>query len=224
MTAVRRHNLVVALVAALLGAGLGVDAAQNGLVLGSFVGPLVVVLGILLLIVLLVAPAASSATTSPIATAMDEAGWAEFRREMRRARRGVRSLTLVRIPSSSASLAGAAPDLATWSRQLSQHMRLVDRAWVDDGSLYVLLPESPRAAADVLLERVRSAAPGLLSSDLRVATFPDDGLTSGAIIAAVHGAAVGDVPIPIRTTLVGDTEGTAYRIADDLSIGGIAAQ
>jgi hypothetical protein len=220
---VRRHNLVVALVAALLGAGLGVDAAQNGLVLGSFVGPLVVVLGIVLLIVLLVTPAASSAATSPIAT-MDEAGWAEFRREMRRARRGVRSLTLVRIPSSSAGPPGAAPDLATWSRQLSQHMRLVDRAWFDDGSLYVLLPESPRAAADVLLERVRSAAPGLLSSDLRVATFPDDGLTSGAIIAAVHGAAVGDVPIPIRTTLVGDTESTAYRIADDLSIGGIAAQ
>ena len=223
MTAVRRHNLVVALVAALLGAVLGNEATQGGFVLDGGVGPLLAVLGIVLLIVVLVAPAASAAATSPIAT-MDEAGWTDFRREMRRARRGVRSLTLVRIPSSSAGLPGAAPDLATWSRQLSQHMRLVDRAWVDEGSLYVLLPESARAAADVLLERVRSAAPGLLSSDLRVATFPDDGLTSGAIIAAVHGAAVGDVPIPIRTRLIGDTEGSAYRIADDLSIGGIAAQ
>ena len=77
-------------------------------------------------------------------------------------------------------------DLATRSRRLGLHLRLVDRTWVDDGSIYVLLPESPRAAADVLITRIRADVAGAsCRSDVRLATFPEDGLTSGAIIAAV---------------------------------------
>ena len=223
MTDARRHNLVVALIAALVGAGLGVEATQLGLVVVGSLGLWFAGLGgIALVIVLLTAPAPASEAPTPVATA-DEAGWAEFRREMRRARRGVRPLTLLRIPGPSSGLADAA-DLTTRSQRLSQHLRLVDRAWVDDGSVYVLLPESPRAAADVLLERVRASAPDLRFDDVRVATFPDDGLTSGAIISAVHGTTVGDTPIPIRTTLGDAPDVAGYGIADDEAIEGTAAQ
>jgi hypothetical protein len=34
-----------------------------------------------------------------------------------------------------------------------------------------------------------------------MATFPDDGLTSGALISAVHGASLSQVPTPIRAAV-----------------------
>ena len=37
-----------------------------------------------------------------------------------------------------------------------------------------------------------------------MATFPDDGLTSGALISAVHGASLSEVPTPIRAALAED--------------------
>jgi hypothetical protein len=200
MSVARRHHLTVALIAALSGAGIGLEAAHGGLLLAPTLGFWVGALGIIaLVIVLLTAPPESAAP--PVTTA--EAGWAEFRREMRRSRRGVKALTILRIPVADSTVDDAV--LGAWSESVAAHLRLVDRTWVDDGSIYVLLPESPRPAADALLSRVRSAAPILLPLDVRIATFPDDGLTSGAIIAAVHGATLEEVPIPIRTAL-GDAD------------------
>ena len=37
-----------------------------------------------------------------------------------------------------------------------------------------------------------------------IATFPDDGLTSGALISAVHGASLSATPTPIRAALAED--------------------
>ena len=37
-----------------------------------------------------------------------------------------------------------------------------------------------------------------------MATFPDDGLTSGALISAVHGASLSEVPTPIRAAVAED--------------------
>ena len=76
------------------------------------------------------------------------------------------------------------------SRRLHEHLRLVDRTWVDDGAVYLLLPETSRAGADSLIGRLQMVAADLLPGDVRVATFPDDGLTSGALISAVHGASL----------------------------------
>lgn len=165
--------------------------------------------------------------SSPIVTgdvtlvAGSDAGWTEFRRELRRARRGARPLTFVRLPGdevrSEVDLDGRPIDLTARSRRLATHLRLVDRTWVDDGSIYVLLPESPRSAADVLIQRVDAAEPGWLPANIRVATFPEDGLTSGAIIAAVHDAAFDAVPIPIRTSLVEGIDMAPYGLDDDLA-------
>jgi 4-amino-4-deoxy-L-arabinose transferase-like glycosyltransferase len=214
MTVARRHHLTVALIAALAGAGIGLEAARDGLLLAPTLGFWVGALGIVaLVIVLLTAPPETD--SAPLTSA--ETGWAEFRREMRRARRGVKALTILRIPVAGPGADDAA--LALRSEEIAAHLRLVDRTWIDDGSVYVLLPESPRAAADVLLSRIRAVAPALLPADVRTATFPDDGLTSGAIIAAVHGAALGEVPIPIRATMGDADEAVGEHVVGDTAAG-----
>jgi hypothetical protein len=45
-----------------------------------------------------------------------------------------------------------------------------------------------------------------------MATFPDDGLTSGALISAVHGASLSEVPTPIRAA-VGEDEPATEEVA-----------
>jgi hypothetical protein len=213
MSVARRHHLTVALIAALAGAGIGLEAAHRGFLLAPTLGFWVGALGIVsLAIVLLTAPPEMPAAA--VSTA--EAGWAEFRREMRRSRRGVKTLTIVRVPMAEEV---GEDELDARSEALAAHLRLVDRTWIDDSSIYVLLPESAKAAAGTLFTRVRDLAPALLPADLRIATFPDDGLTSGAIIAALHGAALDEVPTPIRASVIEPEEGH-----DDQVMGGTAAQ
>ncbi len=224
MTDSRRHNLVIALIAAFVGGGIGLEAMQRGLTPSASFGVWVAAFGGLALLIVLLAEPAPTSTTAVTGPSGDEAGWAEFRREMRRARRGVRPLTLVRVPGPGPESTESTIDLIARSLQFGQHLRLVDRTWVDDGSIYVLLPESPRAAADILLGRLRAIAPELLAVGVRIATFPDDGLTSGAIIAAVHNSAVGNGPTPIRTTLGEGADVATYAVADDQPIGETAAR
>lgn len=218
---IRRHSLAIASMAAVAGAGIGHLTGEAGVGASPGIGIWVALLGIGgLIAIFLSAPVRS--TDSGVAA--DEAGWTEFRRELRRARRAARSLTLLRIPGSELSADGpdGRTDLATRSRRLGLHLRLVDRTWVDDGSIYVLLPESPRAAADVLIARIRAESPGQLPERVRIATFPEDGLTSGAIIAAVNDGAIDAVPIPIRptttTVAIEPAEAAAFAIEDELPV------
>jgi hypothetical protein len=220
VTPARRHHLVVALIAALAGAGIGLEIARAGLLLQPTLAWWLGVMGIVaLVLVLLTAPpeAEAAPTTTPA-----RAGWAEFRRELRRSRRAVRPMTLVRLPGPVTREAAEAADLDGVSRRLHEHLRLVDRTWVDDGSVYVLLPESPRAAADALLSRLRTMAPGVVGEDVRVATFPDDGLTSGALISAVHGASLSEVPTPIRAAVA--DEGESFAVEDAQPLGETASR
>jgi hypothetical protein len=214
---VRRHSLAIAALAAVTGGGMGLQAGESGV--GPGLGMWVALLGFGgLIAIFLSAPIRASDSGA----AVDDAGWTEFRRELRRARRNARSLTLLRIAGNELPTDGpdGPSDLATRSRRLGLHLRLVDRTWVDDGSIYVLLPESPRAAADVLLTRIRAESPAQLPEHVRIATFPEDGLTSGAIIAAVNGGAVDAVPIPIRpTTSIEPGEAAAFALEDDRSVG-----
>lgn len=220
MTPARRHHLVVALVAALAGAGIGLELSRAGLALQPSLAWWLGVIGVIaLVLVLITAPAEPAAPTTMPA----RAGWAEFRRELRRSRRSVRSMTLLRMPGPADPEAAVAADLEGRSRQLHAHLRLVDRTWVDDGSVYILLPESSRAAADSLISRLRITVPDLLANDLRVATFPDDGLTSGALISAVHGASLSEVPTPIRAAIASE-DGEAADVADAKPLGETASR
>ena len=221
MTPARRHHLVVALIAALAGAGIGLEFARAGLALQPSLAWWLGVMGVIaLVLVLITAPDEPEAapTTTPA-----RAGWAEFRRELRRSRRSVKSMTLLRLRGPADPEAAAAADLPGLSRRLHEHLRLVDRTWVDDGSVYVLLPESTRASADALLARLRTIAPELLVEDLRLATFPDDGLTSGALISAVHGAALSEEPTPIRAA-VADEDGEPIELEDAQPLGETASR
>lgn len=215
MTPARRHHLVVALIAALAGAGIGLELAGAGIALQPSLAWWVGVIGVIaLMLVLITAPAEAgvASTRTPA-----RAGWAEFRRELRRSRRSVRPMTLLRLRGPADPEAAIEADLEGLSRRLHEHLRLVDRTWVDDGSVYVLLPESTRAAADSLLARLRVVAPELIVDDLRLATFPDDGLTSGALISAVHGAKLSEVPTPIRAAAAdGDAELAELEDAEPL--------
>ena len=228
MSAGRRRWVAISASAAIAGLGLGLLVGQSGPGLTPGLDISITVLGLGALVATLVAgPRASEGASS----STDDVGWTEFRRELRRSRRGIRPLTLLRI--SGDELPGDAGDLATRSRRLGQHLRLVDRVWVDDGSIYVLLPESSRDAANVLIERIRAQAPGELPVQVRVASFPEDGLTGGAIIAAVHDGGLDSVPIPIhqrladhadhtvpgeRREVVDAGEGAAFAI-DEMTVG-----
>ena len=139
MTPARRHHLVVALVAALAGAGIGLEIARAGVALQPSLAWWLGVIGVIaLVLVLITAPEEQAA--APAATPA-RAGWAEFRRELRRSRRSLRPMTLLRLPGPVRHEAAEMADLAGRSRRLHEHLRLVDRTWVDDGSIYVLLPE-----------------------------------------------------------------------------------
>jgi hypothetical protein len=190
----RRRTFPVAAVAALVGGGIGHQAGIAGLWPAPGVGLWVAGVGLVGLVALLLWPVGPSTDLAPTS---DDAGWIEFRRELRRARRGGRPLTLLRIEGAELR-GGGATELGPRARALGLRLRIVDRAWVDDGSIYVLLPESSRAAAEALIARIRTDAPEELPEHVRVATFPENGLTSGAIIAALDDGVVEHVPIPIR--------------------------
>jgi len=213
----RRRSFAIAAVAAITGGAIGQQAAVSGLALGPVPGMLIGLLGLGVLIALFVSAPVPS--TAPMA-ASEEASWAEFRRELRRARRSGRPLTLLRIQRDELPADGddEPGDLWTRPRRLGHHLRLVDRVWADSASIYVLLPESSRVAADAVIKRIRAASPGQLPEQVHIATFPENGLTSGALLAAVHNRSLDAVPIPIRPTAAEAAEADAFEADEERSV------
>ena len=193
MTVARRHHLIVALIAALAGAGIGLEAARDGLLLAPTLGFWVGALGIVaLVIVLLTAP--PEAESAPLTSA--ETGWAEFRREMRRARRGVKALTILRIP-----VADPGADDATLGGRSRRSPRICAWSIAPGSTMAASTSCCPSRRAPRRMFSSRGSARSRRPSCRRTSAprpSPMTGLTSGAIIAAVHGAALGEVPIPIR--------------------------
>lgn len=214
---VPRRVLALVAIATVFGAGVGLQLTGAGLAVTPGLGLwMTVVAGGALAVVLL------GRTWEPSRDIRrgDETAWTEFRRELRRARRHRRALTLVRIPHRDSD-AAASRDLRDLTDRIGAGLRLIDRAWVDNGNIYVMLPESSRAAASVAVERLMTLDSNLSADDVRVASFPDDGLTSGALIAAVHDMAIDRIPIPIRPVA---EDGVAFAREDDLPMGEIAIQ
>ena len=113
-----------------------------------------------------------------------ESPWAALEREIDRSRRHGRALALLRLTwHAEGRRLGAVVDAVRAT------VRSVDSVWVDHEAIFVLLPESDRAAADRLLARLGFASPGIVDTrDARVASFPQDGLTANALRAAVSRA------------------------------------
>lgn len=195
MSGSRWRTAALAGSAILLGVGVGLQIGEVDIGLGVESGLILAIVSAMALTVII----AATSGEPPVAevTAVESA-WMEFRRELRRARRHERPLTLIRIPPPARDDGSEPIDLAPVSRHIDARLRLIDRAWLDDGSIYVMLPESGRPAAATVVDRLAAVAPAGSLAGVRIASFPDDGLTSGAIIAAVHDAAMDQVPILIR--------------------------
>lgn len=108
---------------------------------------------------------------------------AEVERELVRSRRYDRSFVVARAALPTARSGAARSGVA--AETVAERLRRIDRAWVDDSHLYLLLPESDRRGAEQVAERLLA---DYAVSDLRLATFPQDGVTAGALLATLRGA------------------------------------
>jgi hypothetical protein len=185
----RRTNLRIAL------SGLAITAI--GILLGYRVGALQTSLveeGLLVVVAILIVAAlvpGLRARTQPQAPAEHVAGpersWDQFRRELDRSRRFGRSFVIGRIPAGDAKAKASIRTPHARLAMLPLLVRSVDQIWYSRGTVYVLLPETDRAGMQSLLQRLQAAAPGLLPQDgIAVAQFPDDGLTTGSLLAKMR--------------------------------------
>jgi hypothetical protein len=104
-------------------------------------------------------------------------GWRELRRELDRSRRFGHEFVLMRMPRVADGRGSA--DLL---QSLPARLRSVDSVWGVRRQAYLLLPEADRDVAVALVARLRRESPDLLPEDVRLAAFPTDGLTGGALL------------------------------------------
>jgi hypothetical protein len=113
--------------------------------------------------------------------------WNDLRRELDRCRRFGREFALVRVPGRDRG-------------RIARLVRSTDYVWSDRAATYVLLPESNTASAEGLIARLQREAPELLPErGVQVASFPEDGLTSGALLSALSGRPLVLEPAPAAT-------------------------
>lgn len=118
--------------------------------------------------------------------------------ELQRSRRYGHDFTIVRIGSPRFAI----PSVA--ASELSTRLRCVDRVWVQHDHVYVLMPECDRTQALRALRRLDRTEPGLIPLDrVRVASFPSDGPTIPALIAALERTVPSGVHNPVEQA-VGD--------------------
>jgi hypothetical protein len=110
-------------------------------------------------------------------------------RELRRSRRFGRPLSLVRVRA----LDGDARPLASTLRAIA---REVDHVATLGDNVLVLLPETDGAAARAFVDRASRSVGQAQAANATVASFPNDGLTLSALIAAVNGHAPASVDAP----------------------------
>jgi hypothetical protein len=70
--------------------------------------------------------------------------------------------------------------------QAAALLRSHDRIWTDQGSVYILLPESTTVSGRAVLERLQRTL-DMASSVGSVVCFPEDAYTSEALLATLHG-------------------------------------
>ena len=148
-----------------------------------------------------------ASSVPPALVPLDSADpWDEFRRELDRSRRYERTFVVVRVQSRSGQGSNQDGHSATRDSmyeemlQIGAFLRSVDRAWLADESVYVLLPESDLAMGEAFLTRVRRLAPEVLPDEgVRLSAFPLDGSTSGALLAKLRGQPLTGTPRDVAT-------------------------
>jgi hypothetical protein len=187
-------------------------AAGAGLYAGTLAAEPASELGVVVMLFLVAGCAfAAWAATQPGPDLLVASGREAFRAELDRARRHRRTFAMARLeladPAVDRAAEGPSGDgIARATIELiGASLRITDRAWLEDGDAVILLPESDRATAEAFAERVSTAAPGRFTARTAFAVFPDDGLTSGALLDALERGLRGDArPSPlVRTTVDG---------------------
>lgn len=117
----------------------------------------------------------SAVTTEPAE------GWAEFHRELSRARRFDRPFGLVRFVGVGAD---EMADRHVRDR-VAALARRIDRVWLDGGDLFMLLPEADAGAVESAVARARYRVGQVLDVAF-TATFPANGITSGSLVACLY--------------------------------------
>ncbi len=110
-----------------------------------------------------------------------------FLKEIERARRYERSLALLWLPKSAlASGVGPDPGGRRAAEELNgvvASLRSIDLMWVGRNGVHILLPEAGRTEAEACTQRLLAFDSHLDGDAVRVAVFPDDGVTTGALFA-----------------------------------------
>ena len=132
----------------------------------------------------------SLADTSEL-TRQSEAGWAALHGELARSRRHDRRFAIVAVPRSVWAPSPDADEAidAGLRAATAVHslLRRPDRAWTDGRTLHVLLTDCDRQQAWAFLQRARANMPQLFADErVRLAVFPDDGVTLGALLKGVR--------------------------------------
>jgi hypothetical protein len=109
-------------------------------------------------------------------------GWSELARELDRSRRFSRSFSLIQIGLDDH---GDGEAVRRRVERLSRSVRSIDYSWTSESALYVLLPETDGAAAMMLGTRIRETSPELMPERIAMVTFPEDGITVGALLEAL---------------------------------------
>lgn len=199
-------------VLAMIGTLAGFASGWIG-VSGTF-GPLAT----LLMLVAVIAVIAAFGLAWPAIEPLRASGMEELRRELDRARRHRRSFALVRLSAgpSEATARETASSRDAMTRLVGASLRITDRAWRERDGVMIMQPETDRASAEAFAERLRSMTPDGLATPISIAIFPDDGLTSGALLDALDRADHGDTrPEPLtRATIAASALGAGERAAD----------
>lgn len=115
--------------------------------------------------------------------------WDDLYVELERARRYDHSFQLARLSPATSSGPQGPPQIG---------VRRTDRAWRRGNDLYVLLPESDGTAGDGWVLRLQQQGVGE-SVVVRIACFPQDGLTLGALLDHLADPAAQRQPGPNAT-------------------------
>jgi hypothetical protein len=188
---------------------LTILAAVAGLFVGRVAGqPGTDLLLVGLIVVIAACALAVRATTRPGRDSLVAVGFDAFRAELDRARRHRRTFAMARLelaaPVDGVAVDDGADSIAVATlRLIGASLRITDHAWLDGGDAVILLPESDRATAEAFVERLRGATPARFTARMGIAAFPDDGLTSGALLDALERGIEGTIlPSPMVPTTV----------------------
>jgi hypothetical protein len=122
--------------------------------------------------------------------------WDTLWREIDRSRRHRHELALVRL-APPIRRRGERRVLTVTAIALRRAIRSMDVLWVAEDSIFMLLPETGREAANGLLRRLGDQVSEIVPDGARVACFPQDALTANALRAAVGSSAPSPTALPV---------------------------